>query len=279
VDPADYRQASLKVWDAMAPGWDERRDWLWETSRAVGESLVSKLAPTPGDTILELAAGAGDTGFAAAALVGDPGRLISTDFSAEMVEVARRRGAELGLSNVAYRVLDAERMDLEADSVDGVLCRWGYMLMADPAAAFRETRRVLRDGGRVAFSVFAPPDRNPFAAIPAQVLVELGHMPPPEPGTPGICALGDSARLEELVTQAGFDPPQIQPVEFSWRFAGYDDYWNFLQRLAGAIAMVLNSLPDDQQATVRARTEEAIAGYRSNGGYEMGAVTLTVVTS
>jgi ubiquinone/menaquinone biosynthesis C-methylase UbiE len=279
MDPADYRQASLKVWDAMAPGWDERRDWVWETSRAVGESMVAKLAPKPGDTILELAAGAGDTGFAAAALLGDAGRLISTDFSAEMVEVARRRGAELRLNNVEYRVLDAARMALDSDSVDGVLCRWGYMLMADPAAALAETRRVLRPGGRLAFSVFAPPDRNAFAAIPARVLVEEGHMPAPEPGTPGICALGDPGRLEQLVTQAGFDPPQIEPVEFSWRFAGYDEYWSFLQRMAGAIAMVLNALPDDQQAAARARIEEDIAGYRSDGGYEFRAVTLTVSTS
>ena len=45
--------------------------------------------------------------------------------------------------------MDAEKMDLEDDSVDGVICRWGYMLMADPAAALAETRRVLRDGGRL----------------------------------------------------------------------------------------------------------------------------------
>ena len=51
--------------------------------------------------------------------------------------------------------MDAEKMDLEDDSVDGVICRWGYMLMADPAAALAETRRVLRDGGRLAFSVWA----------------------------------------------------------------------------------------------------------------------------
>ena len=50
----------------------------------------------------------------------------------------------MGVHNAEFRVLDAERMDLETDSVDGVLCRWGYMLMSDPAAAFAETRRVLR---------------------------------------------------------------------------------------------------------------------------------------
>ena len=50
--------------------------------------------------------------------MGDNGRLISTDFSPEMVEVARRRGTELALGNVDYRVIDAERIALDSGSVD-----------------------------------------------------------------------------------------------------------------------------------------------------------------
>jgi ubiquinone/menaquinone biosynthesis C-methylase UbiE len=49
-------------------------------------------------------------------------------------------------------------MDLEEDSVDAVVCGWGYMLMADPAAALRETRRVLRASGRLAFAAWATPE-------------------------------------------------------------------------------------------------------------------------
>ena len=56
-------------------------------------------------------------------------------------------------------------MELERDSVDGVLCRWGYMLMIDPAKAFAETRRVLRPGGRLAFSVWAERERNPALSL------------------------------------------------------------------------------------------------------------------
>jgi ubiquinone/menaquinone biosynthesis C-methylase UbiE len=143
--------------------------------------MITELAPRPGDTVLELAAGVGDTGFEAAAILGDGGRLISTDFSPAMVEAARRRGAELGLQNVEYRVMDAERLELDPNSVDGVLCRYGYMLMPDPAAAFAETRRVLRPGGRLVLAVWGAPERNPFFSIMAMNLVQRGHIPPPEP--------------------------------------------------------------------------------------------------
>ena len=84
--------------------------------------MIRELGPRPGDTVLELAAGAGDTGFEVAAIVGERGRLISTDLSPAMVNVARRRGAQLGLGDVDYRVMDAERLALDTDAVDGVLC-------------------------------------------------------------------------------------------------------------------------------------------------------------
>jgi ubiquinone/menaquinone biosynthesis C-methylase UbiE len=184
-----YRDTSLRIWDQMATGWDDDRRWVWDASRDVGEWLVEALDPQPGATVLELAAGVGDTGLAAAARLGANGRLISTDFAPAMVEAARRRAEELGVEGAEFRTMDAERMDLEDGSIDGVLCRWGYMLMADPAAALAETRRVLAPGGRVAFSVWGDPAANLWAAIPARVLREHTGGPPPDPHAPGIFAM------------------------------------------------------------------------------------------
>lgn len=282
VEPMDldeYRRASHDVWERMAPGWEERRNWVWEVSRAVGEWMVDRLAPQPGQTLLEIAAGAGDTGFAASARLGDDGLLISTDFSPRMVQTAQRRAAELGLTNVEFRVMDAERMDLDDDSVDGVLCRWGYMLMADPAAALRETRRVLRDRGRLAFSVWAAPERNLWASIPARVLVERGHIPAPERGAPGIFAMADPGRVRALVTAAGFADPEIEFVEMAWTFDDFDGYWEFLVRLAGALAVTINALPPEEQNAVRLEVQERLAAAKEGEGFRLAGVALNAVTS
>src|SRR5215204_2599032 len=123
------RQQSRAAWGAVASGWYKQREELWKVSRPVSEWMVRRLDPRPGDTVLELAAGLGDTGLMAARLVGEAGRVIITDFAPEMVAAARRRAEEMGVENAEFLRLDAERMDLETDSVDGVLCRWGYMLM------------------------------------------------------------------------------------------------------------------------------------------------------
>lgn len=152
--------------------------------------MVEALDPQPGQTILELAAGAGDTGFAAAARVGDEGKLISTDFAPKMVEAARTESQPLGLGNIEHRVLDAERIDLEDHSVDGVLCRWGYMLIADPEAALRESACFATVGGWLSPSGPGPED-NPWARILGRALLEQTGAPPPDPTAPGIFAMSD----------------------------------------------------------------------------------------
>jgi cyclopropane fatty-acyl-phospholipid synthase-like methyltransferase len=105
------RQRSRSTWDAVAPAWYARREELWKSTRLVSEWMIRSLDPRPGDTVLELAAGLGDTGFRAARLVGEPGRVIITDFAPEMVAAARRRAEEVGVKNAQFQTLAAERMD------------------------------------------------------------------------------------------------------------------------------------------------------------------------
>ena len=269
-----YRSTSYEIWEAMAAGWDRERSWMWEASRAVSEEMLQALGPEPGQTILELAAGTGETGFAAARAVGPGGRLISTDFAPEMVAAARRESERLGLANVEHREMDAERMDLDDDSVDGVLCRWGYMLMADPAMALAETRRVLRDGGRLALSVWGAAERNPWASLPGKALMEHTGAPPPNPEDPGIFAMADPERVRSLVQDAGFAEPRLDEVEVRWRFDEFEAYWRYVTELAGGIAMVLQAMPETDREAVRKLVERATGDYRVDGGLELPGVAL-----
>jgi SAM-dependent methyltransferase len=276
MDLDTYRRESRDTWDEMAPGWEDRREWLLAVTGSVNDWLVEQADPQPGQTVLDIAAGTGDLGFAAAGRIGPEGRLLTTDFAPEMVEAAKRNGDARGLQNVAYRVLDAERMDLDDDSVDAVVSRWSYMLMADPAAALRETRRVLRDGGTLAFAVWQAPDRNLWAAIPGMTLVQRGHMPPPEPGAPGIFAMGEESRVRELVTGAGFADPRVEELSFEWRYAP-EDLWDTLTRIAGPLAKVIKSLPEDEQRETRAAVEAGMAQFRDGDNLVVPAACWGVV--
>ncbi len=279
MDVEDYRGTSQEVWEAMAPGWERWRAQLAEALTPVREWLIGELAPQPGETVLELGAGVGDTGFEAAAILGEGGRLISTDFSPQMVEVARRRGTELGLGNVDYRVIDAEGIELDSGSVDGVLCQSTYMLVADPAAALAETRRVLRPGGRLALSVWGAPERNPWASIGGMILVERGHIPPPEPEAPGVFSMASRERTRALLDGAGFGSVSTEEVPVRFAFRDLDDYEQWVIDVAGPFAMVLRGLPEDEREVLRARLREAFVPFATDGGYELPGVALCAVAS
>jgi ubiquinone/menaquinone biosynthesis C-methylase UbiE len=272
------RQQSRAAWSAVAPGWYAQREVLWKASRPVSEWMVRRLDPQPGDTVLELAAGLGDTGLMAARLVGESGRVIITDFAPEMVAAARQRAHELGVKNAEFRMLDAGRMDLETDSMDGVLCRWAYMLTTDPVAAFAETRRVLRPGGRLAFSVWAARERNPALALVGRVLESQGHVPPPDPEAPGAFAMADPGRIRELVVGVGFAEPEIEEVSFRLSFADQEAYWRYLNETSASAAPVLRSLSTTAQEAVRDQVHEAALPFHSGERYDFPAVCLNVVT-
>jgi SAM-dependent methyltransferase len=275
VDRAAHRAQSLETWRKMAPGWEERDEWMADVAGSVNEWIVARLAPRPGQVVLDLAAGPGELGFRVAPLVGDEGRVICTDFAPEMVEVARRLGDARGLGNVEYRPLDAEEMSLDDDSVDAVVCRWAYMLMADQGRALAETRRVLRDGGALCFAVFGAPDRNPWASVPGMTLVERGHMTPPRPGAPGIFGMPSHEIVRSLVTAAGFGEPVLEDVPFEFRFADFDDLWNVLLRLAGVFAEVIDPLSAEEQQEIRAAIMEKMAPFREeNGSYAAPALSI-----
>src|ERR671924_1103913 len=120
----DRRRVSYELWERMAEPWERRRELAWRWTGKVSEWLVDRLDPKPGETLLELAAGTGETGFLAAGRLGSRGRLISSDFSPQMVQAAARRAKELGISNADFRGLDVERLNLDDASADGVLCRF-----------------------------------------------------------------------------------------------------------------------------------------------------------
>ena len=279
MDVDAYRRTSHEVWEAMAPGWERWRAQLADALTPVREWLIRELGPEPGETVLELGAGTGETGFAAAAMLGDHGRLISTDFSPEMVEVARRRGNELALGNVDHRVIDAERIELATDSVDGALCQSTYMLAADPAAALAETRRVLRAGGRLALSVWSAPERNPWASIGGMILIERGHMPPPEPGAPGVFSMASEERTRALLDGAGFRSVRTAEVPVQFGFRSLEDYEQWITDVGGPFAVLVRGLPEEERDVLRARLSEAFVPFATEGGYKLPGAALCAVAS
>jgi SAM-dependent methyltransferase len=228
--------------------------------------MVELLDPQPDATLLELAAGPGDTGFLAAERLDARGRLISTDVVAEMVDAARRRGEELGVRNVEFRTVDAAAIDLPDAHVDGVLCRWGVMLVPDCEAAARETARVLRPGAGAVLAVWAEPDRNDWmtAAGRSALALGLGERPPPD--APGPFRFAEPRRLPTLLENAGLDVEIVEEVAIEWRAESLREWWEVVLDTSRMLANAVSAATPSQVKALRAGAEERLAAYVQDDG-------------
>jgi ubiquinone/menaquinone biosynthesis C-methylase UbiE len=263
---ADQRTEMLERWERAAAGWSRHADSIQEFGMRVSVWMVEHLGLQPGQRVLDLACGPGDTGFLAAELVKPGGSLIASDASRAMLGVASGRARDLGVTNVEFKQLELEWIDLPAASIDAIVCRWGLMFALDPAAALQEARRVLRPQGRIALAVWDDPELNPWATIATRTLVELGHLVPPDPNAPGMFALADPVRLRRLLEDAGFVEVFVDSVDLSRSEASLDLYFDETLDLSRPFADVWERLSDRHRGEVRTRIAELAEPFTASDG-------------
>jgi SAM-dependent methyltransferase len=227
----------------------------------VSERLVALVEPRPGDTIVDLAAGLGDTGFLAAPLVEPGGRLVTTDVAPEMLDAARRRAAELGLEGVEFQSEDAAALSWDDATIDGILCRWGLMLVPDMDAAAAEFKRVLRPGGRAALAVWGSPDDNDWMTAPGRSALELGLVERPDPAGPGPFRLSADGALAAVLGSAGLTVETVDDVRIVWRSSSLDEWWEAVRDTSRMLSTLLDRLSREEAQAVREGAERRLDAW------------------
>lgn len=212
--------------------------------------MLDAVGLRPGEHVLEIACGAGDVGLRAAEAVGPSGLVVCSDFAEPMADAVRERARELKLSQVEARVLDAEDLS-EVEAYDAVLCRFGYMLMANPGEAIERSTRALRPGGRLTLAVWGPACRNPWLSCATDAAMEVLGAPPPEPETPGPFRLGDPQRVQDLLIGAGLVDVHTEGLDLERREDSLATWWAGMQEGTGPMSAFMRHLPDATIDTIR----------------------------
>ncbi|HEV2858512.1 MAG TPA: methyltransferase domain-containing protein [Solirubrobacterales bacterium] len=268
MSDSEYREASRQQWGDAAAKWARKAEE--EETGASADATVWMLGaadPQPGERVLELACGAGRVGLEVASRVEPAGTVLCSDFSEAMVEAVTQRIERREVSNASARVLNAEELDLpEEEPFDLVLCRFGYMLMADQQRALRESARVLRPGGRLVLAVWGGAEKNPWLSLILKAVMRHLGAPTPEPGTPGPFSLGDPERLRGLVDQAGLADVEVAEIETKQTYPSPAAWWEEILEVSGPLAAMLGALPEEDREKIRADVLTAADAFLAEDG-------------
>jgi len=188
-----FRQFEHEGWQMVAQGYHDHFAGL--TAQSI-EPLLNVLSISNGTSLLDVACGPGYVA-AAAALRG--ARVLGVDFSAVMVEAASRLYPEL-----AFKQADAEALELPDASFDAVSMNFGLLHLDQPEKALSECYRVLKPGGRFAFTVWAAPADSRAFAIVLEAIAEHGDPHRPLPPGPPFFRFSDRAESEAALKASGF---------------------------------------------------------------------------
>jgi SAM-dependent methyltransferase len=271
----EMKQREFSSWSSVAAGWRKHDESLRRNTAQVTARMLDLARLGTGHKLLDLACGTGEPAIPAALRVGPTGYVAASDLIEEMVVFAREKAAAQGLSNIEFRVADAEHLPLNPGSVDAVTIRWGMMFMPDPLAALRNAHRALKPGGCIVVANWAGPEKNPWAAVALSVMKRHVEIPPPAPGSTGLYSFADPARCSAVLGEAGFRDVAVESLEVPViDVADGTEYFTWVREMAGPIASIYARLPADRQALVAGEVAaEAQAQSQRRGKVKLSGVT------
>ncbi|MDT9600495.1 class I SAM-dependent methyltransferase [Sphingosinicella rhizophila] len=195
--------------------WVEAQEMIGRLFKPIEEPLVEAIIENRGREVLDIGCGTGGTTRAMARHLGSDGHCTGVDISAPMIDAARARTREQGLS-ATFLLADAQRHDFGRAVFDTILSRFGVMFFDDPVQAFANLRRAAKAGALLRFVAWRDPAENPFMTTAERAAAPfLPDMPKRAPDAPGQFAFADRDRVRRLISQSGWERIEIQPADFS----------------------------------------------------------------
>jgi SAM-dependent methyltransferase len=249
--------------DFEQAGWERAAEFYGGSFGALtaltAPALLDAAGVAAGTRVLDVASG---PGFIADVAAARGAAVIGIDFADAMIAEARRR-----YPAIEFRHGDAEALAFEATGFDAVVMNFGMLHLAHPDAAIAEARRVLRPGGRYAFTVWAAPERAVGFGLALRAIQEFGNPDVPLPEGPPFFRFSDADGTRRTLEAAGFSNVEVLELPLGWRVASADAVFDAFSRGGVRTAAVLRAQTPEALARIGDAIRRGVGRYARDGGF------------
>lgn len=260
----EVRDGQRAVWGALADGWERWDAVIMHQLAPVSAAMIDALEVEDGGRHLDAASGTGEPGLSIAARM-PSGRVVLSDLSPEMLDLAARRAAALGIAGVETVVCSVDALPFEDGSFDTVSVRFGHMFAPDPERATTELVRVLAPGGRLATSVWAGLPVNPWVGVALAAVAAETPLPSPDPDAPGMFRLAAPGAAAGLLAGATLRDVAEWDVPVELVTGSAEEYAAMISEHASLVAAALTRVDGATRERIRRRLIGAAGAFERDG--------------
>lgn len=264
------------TWNKFSSGWRKWDEFVMDFIKPAGDEIIRLLDLKDTDHVLDVASGTGEPALTIARVVKN-GKVTLTDLSEEMLKIAEEKAKNSGLRNVEIAVCEAGNLPFSDRTFDAVSCRFGFMFFPDIPAAIKESGRVLKDGRRLATSVWAGPEKNPWIKFVMDIVKANVELPKPLPTDPGMFRLAEKGSLTRLFMDAGFKNIIEKETQFKFNIGTADAYWSYMNEVSVSMTTALKNAGDETMSRIKNQLFTKLDQVFPNGNIALDA-TATIVS-
>lgn len=213
-----------RLFDLLADGYDRAALRFFPFA---ADRVAQRLAPRPGEKILDVATGTGAVAVALGQRLGGGGRVMAVDISGRMLDRAYANVRRMALHNVDLHPMDAAALEFRSGYFDAVTCSFGLFFLQDMVEALREWRRVLKPGGRLLLTSFGAQAFQPLVAWFCESLWESGG-PVLDPADFPWQRLASADVCTRLLAEAGFENIECVSDQLGYHLQQPQEWWDIV---------------------------------------------------
>ncbi|MDZ7758135.1 class I SAM-dependent methyltransferase [Rhodohalobacter sp.] len=260
MEPQLQRRVQRYGWNKAAEFYDKS----WEDQlKPAQDKVLEMINLQPGEVVLETSCGTGLVTFRAAKGVGKDGKIVATDLSEVMVDIARKESEKLKIDNITFHRMDAEQLQFNEELFDKAICCLGLMYFPYPLKGLKEMHRLLKPGGTAAVSIWGERKNCGWAEIFPIVDRQVAS---------DVCPLffqqGTGNALQTTFQEAGFNDVEVHRFKVKLNYT--DSKTALMAAFAGGpVALAYQKFDAETRDIVHGEYLESIEPYKNGAGYKI----------